>query len=94
MGGTRTGQVRRDHFRRAHEDAPSSLHLFADTGGVAPAASHLHTGTGRLVLLSVCTTVRSISENTLNAALRRMGYTTDEVTAHGFRATAPPRQRC
>jgi len=29
-----------------------------------------------------------MSENTLNAALRRLGYSKDEVTAHGFRATA------
>ena len=29
-----------------------------------------------------------MSENTINAALRRMGYTKDEMTAHGFRATA------
>ncbi len=28
-----------------------------------------------------------MSENTLNAALRRMGYSGDEMTAHGFRAT-------
>lgn len=28
-----------------------------------------------------------MSENTLNAALRRLGYTQDEATAHGFRAT-------
>jgi integrase len=31
---------------------------------------------------------KCISEGTLNAALRRLGYTKDEVTAHGFRATA------
>lgn len=31
---------------------------------------------------------RPISENTLNGALRRMGYSPDEMTAHGFRATA------
>lgn len=31
---------------------------------------------------------RCISENTLNAALRRMGYTKDQATAHGFRSTA------
>lgn len=30
---------------------------------------------------------RPISENTLNVALRRMGYTADEMTSHGFRAT-------
>ena len=31
---------------------------------------------------------RPMSENTVNAALRRLGYGKDEVTAHGFRATA------
>jgi len=31
---------------------------------------------------------RPMSENTMNAALRRLGYGKDEVTAHGFRATA------
>ena len=29
-----------------------------------------------------------MSENAINAALRRMGFTKDEMTAHGFRATA------
>lgn len=29
-----------------------------------------------------------MSDNTLNAALRRMGYTSSEMTAHGFRAMA------
>ncbi|MCA1654420.1 MAG: site-specific integrase, partial [Sphingomonadales bacterium] len=31
---------------------------------------------------------RPMSENTINAALRRLGYTGEEMTAHGFRATA------
>lgn len=31
---------------------------------------------------------RPMSNNTINAALRRLGYTSDEATAHGFRATA------
>lgn len=31
---------------------------------------------------------RPMSENTINAALRRMGYTTDEMTGHGFRSMA------
>lgn len=31
---------------------------------------------------------RPISENTLNGALRRMGFSKDEMTAHGFRASA------
>ena len=30
---------------------------------------------------------RPLSENTFNAALRRLGYTTDEMTSHGFRAS-------
>ena len=29
-----------------------------------------------------------MSDNTLNAALRRLGYGKDEMTAHGFRAMA------
>jgi len=35
-----------------------------------------------------CLGARPISDNTLNASLRRLGYGKDEVTAHGFRATA------
>lgn len=31
---------------------------------------------------------KCLSENAFNSAIRRMGYTKDEVTAHGFRATA------
>jgi integrase len=34
------------------------------------------------------TRTRPMSENTINAALRRMGYSGDEMTAHGLRATA------
>jgi integrase len=29
-----------------------------------------------------------MSENTVNAGLRRMGYTNDEMTGHGFRSMA------
>lgn len=32
--------------------------------------------------------LRSLSENAVRAALRNMGFTNDEMTAHGFRATA------
>jgi len=46
------------------------------------------TGVGKLVFPCVRTVVRPISENTLNAALRRLGYSKDQATAHGFRATA------
>ena len=37
---------------------------------------------------SVRTRARPISENTVNAALRRMGYSKDQMTAHGFRTSA------
>jgi integrase len=37
---------------------------------------------------SLRTRDRPMSENTLNAALRRLGYSSEEMTAHGFRALA------
>ncbi|MVO18487.1 tyrosine-type recombinase/integrase [Parasedimentitalea huanghaiensis] len=45
------------------------------------------TGWGKLIFPSIRSSKRCMSENTLNAALRRMGYGGDEMTAHGFRAT-------
>jgi integrase len=46
------------------------------------------TGRAALALPSVMSIKQPMSENTLNAALRRLGYGKDEGTAHGFRATA------
>lgn len=46
------------------------------------------TGHGRYLFPSFRTPSRCMSENTVNAALRRLGYSKDEMTAHGFRATA------
>lgn len=45
------------------------------------------TGSGEYVLPSLRTPTRTMSENTLNVALRIMGYSGDEMTSHGFRAT-------
>ena len=45
------------------------------------------TGHGRLLFPSTRSFHRAISENTLNGALRRLGYTGQEMTSHGFRAT-------
>ena len=42
----------------------------------------------KFVFSSLHTGARPMSENTINAALRRMGYSNDEMTAHGFRAMA------
>src|SRR3546814_11305165 len=46
-------------------------------------------GGGDLLFPSIRTPTRAVSDNTLNAALRRLGYAGDEMTGHGFRATAP-----
>lgn len=46
------------------------------------------TGHGRYVFPSLRTGERPMSENTINAALRGMGYSTEVHTAHGFRAMA------
>jgi integrase len=43
---------------------------------------------GRYVFPSIRTPADPMSENTVNAGLRRLGYTGDEMTAHGFRSTA------
>lgn len=49
---------------------------------------HPITGHGQYVFPSMRTGERPMSENTLNACLRGMGYSQQEHTAHGFRATA------
>ena len=41
-----------------------------------------------LVFPSIRTNKKSLSENAMNSALRRMGYKKDEATAHGFRSSA------
>ena len=46
------------------------------------------TGHGRYVFPSLRTGERPMSENTINGALRAMGYSAEVHTGHGFRATA------
>ncbi len=41
-----------------------------------------------LVFPSIRSNRKALSENAMNSAMRRMGYTKDEVTSHGFRSTA------
>lgn len=45
-------------------------------------------GKGRYLFPSFQSAQRPMSENTINLALRRLGYGPDEMTAHGFRAMA------
>lgn len=56
------------------------IDLFKDVRGLS--------GPKGYVFPSVRSRARPMSENTINGALRRLGYTTDEMTGHGFRAMA------
>ncbi|WP_128000184.1 tyrosine-type recombinase/integrase [Piscinibacter defluvii] len=49
---------------------------------------HALTGHGRYLFPSLLTGERPMSDNTVRVSLRRMGYTNDDMTAHGFRAMA------
>jgi integrase len=49
------------------------------------------TGDGRYLFPGLRTSARPISNNTLNAALRRIGFAQTEHTAHGFRSMASTR---
>ncbi len=46
------------------------------------------TGTGKYLFPSLLTVKRPMSDNTINAALKRLGYESTEITGHGFRAMA------
>lgn len=69
-------------MRKAHHVPLSrqSVELFRQVSCV--------TGPTGYVFPSVRSFTRPMSENTINAGLRRLGYATDEMTAHGFRAMA------
>jgi integrase len=49
---------------------------------------HPLTGTGNYVFPGVRTKKRPMSDNTILGALRRLGYTGDQMTGHGFRSMA------
>jgi len=70
-------KMRRSHFVPL---SPCVVQLLRET--------HRLTGPSGYVFPASHTHRLPMSENTLNAALRRMGFKKDEATAHGFRATA------
>jgi len=49
---------------------------------------HLETGAQRYVFPSPRSSTRPLSDNAITSALRRIGYTGDQMTWHGFRAMA------
>jgi integrase len=69
-------------MRRPHE-VPLSRQAIAVLEDIWPLSEY-----GELVFPSIRSNRRPLSENAFNSALRRMGYEQDEMTAHGFRATA------
>jgi len=69
-------------MRRPH-DVPLSRQALQVLEDIAP-----YSADDGLVFPSVRSKEQQLSENGFNAALRRMGYAKDEVTSHGFRATA------
>lgn len=74
----------------AHRMKMRRIHAVPLSSQAIGLLDHLHriTGHRQLVFPSIRSAERPMSENTLNAALRRLGYTRDEMLVHGFRATA------
>lgn len=52
---------------------------------------HKLTGNSKYVFPGLRTNDRPMSENTVNGALRRLGYAKDDMTGHGFRSMASTR---
>lgn len=69
-------------MRRPH-DVPLSRQAVALLDDIWP-----YSEKAELVFPSIRSKQQQLSENAFNAALRRMGYSQEEATAHGFRATA------
>ncbi len=84
------GAVWRIPGERMKMKAPHVVPLSTQAVGIL---GELHglTGIGRYVFPSIRTLTRPMSENTVNAALRRLGYAKDEMTGHGFRSMAASR---
>ena len=72
----------RTKMRRQHE-VPLSKQAIAVLEKIWPLSNN-----GELIFPSIRSNRKPLSDNAMNSSFRRMGYTKDEVTAHGFRATA------
>ncbi len=58
--------------------APRAVAILRELQGI--------TGAGKFLFPSIRSAARCMSENTVNAALRRLGFAQDEMTGHGFRS--------
>ncbi|GHV55404.1 integrase [Synergistales bacterium] len=68
--------------RRSHV-VPLSRQVLEILRGLKPI-----TGDSRFIFPAITSKTKSMSENTVRVALRAMGYTNEQMTAHGFRTTA------
>jgi integrase len=72
-----TEKMRRGHRKTLSDAAVAILKQLRD-----------HTGHRELAFYSSLSPGKPMSENTMNDALRRMGFSSEEATAHGFRVSA------
>jgi integrase len=72
----------RTKMRRPHE-VPLSPQALAVLAEIWPLSKNFE-----LVFASIRSPLKPLSDMAMNAALRRMGFTQDEMTAHGFRSSA------
>jgi integrase len=68
-------------------DRPHRVPLAQQAIGIIEALRKI-TGNGEFLFPAITSVRRPMSENTLNAALRRLGYGKEDASAHGFRTTA------
>jgi integrase len=74
--------AKKTKMRRSH-DVPLSRQAVEVIRGMRP-----FSGNNRYVFTSMMSGKSVLSENSMNSALRRMGFSSAEHTAHGFRSTA------
>jgi integrase len=97
----RPGELRRAEWKEidldaaewripAHKMKSRQVHIVPLSSQAVEILSELQPLTGRRQYLfpSLRSQSRAMSENTINAALRRLGYSSEEMTGHGFRSTA------
>jgi integrase len=82
-GGVWNVPAKRTKMRRPHR-IPLAAQAVAILRALHPITG---LGVAGLVFPGLRSVARPISENTLCAALRRLGYSNDEMVAHGFRST-------
>ena len=74
----------------AHKMKMKAVHIVPLSSQAIEVFRSLHTlsGDGKYVFPGLRSHDRPMSENTVNAALRRLGYEKDQMTGHGFRSMA------